>query len=497
MEIFELSEYNPWWANPNSIKNDRELSILEKSSVQWKPGIKNHIKLDVKDYILYSIRGPRQVGKTTLIKILIKEKIEGRIDPQRIFFYTCNMTSGKKELKSAIETYINYARINIKERLYLFIDEITHVKEWQDAIKDLCESGKLDKTTVVVSGSHSMDLKAGAERLPGRRGREDITVHKRFVPMKFAEFIHCNDPELSKEFTKKGFNVGETRRKVLQNLVEEEEKTDIGWLLMHKKALDNNLNTYMITGGIPRAINEYMISNTIKNGTYSDYINAFISDISEKRDLNTAKLLMSDILKNIACKSHWNSLSSAGISQPSVKNYVEDMYDCFTVGYFYHLRTENKAGKGTKKGQKIYVLDPFIFHSMRYWSLPIADKNAFETTIDFLSDSSNRGNLVESIVADHLIRFAYNRNPNDFFDARNEIFFYEPRNTEIDFVLNMGKKLLPIESKYRNDIPYSSIKTVSSFAKNNNLRGIIVTKNDYEIKDNYILLPASIFLVLI
>ena len=135
MEIFELFEYNPWWSNPSSINNDRELTIREKSSVKWMPGIKKHIKLDVKDYILYSIRGPRQVGKTTLIKILIKEKIESGIEPQRIFFYTCNMTSGKKELKDAIETYLNYARTNIKTRLYLFIDEITHVKSWQDAIK--------------------------------------------------------------------------------------------------------------------------------------------------------------------------------------------------------------------------------------------------------------------------------------------------------------------------------------------------------------------------
>lgn len=497
MDIFELIKYNPWWSNPKSINNDREISILEKSSVQWKPGIKKHIKLDVQDYILYSVRGPRQVGKTTLIKLLIKEKLETGIDPQRIFFYTCNMTSGKKELKDAIEKYINFSRTNFNDRLYLFVDEITHVKKWQDAIKDLCDSGMLDKTTVLVSGSHSMDLKAGAERLPGRTGRENIAVHKRFVPMKFAEFIHCYDKELSEEFTKKGLDQGLNRRKILENLIETNENNDIGWLLMQKQALDNNLEKYMITGGIPRVINEYKNTGEIKNGTYADYINAFISDISGKRDINTAKLLMTDILNSYTCKTHWNSLSSAGISQPTVKSYVEDMYDCFALAYFYHLRTEKKAGKGTKKGQKIYILDPFIFHSMRYWSLPIADKTAYETTMDFLSNSSNRGNLVESMVADHLIRFAYNRNPSDFFDVRNEIFFYEPRNTEIDFVLNMGDKLLPIESKFRNDIPHSSIKTVSVFAKNNDLRGIIVTKNDYEIKDNYILLPASIFLALI
>ena len=254
----------------------------------------------------------------------------------------------------------------------------------------------------------------------------------------------------------------------------------------------------MLTGGIARAINEYKNTGSIQNSTYTDYIRAFQSDLSHwKRDPTTAKNILYEIIKAMGSKSHWNSLTDGVATQPTIKSYVDNMYDCFTLAYFHHLRVPDKASKATKKGKKIYILDPFIFHSLRYWTSAVGSSTAMGMSMEYLSNEGNRGVLMETIVADHLIRFSFNLNPSDLFDARDEIFFYEPNKSEIDFIVNTGKGLLPVESKYRKNIPNSSIRLVRQFAENQKNKGIMVTKDEFKEDEGIVLIPASLFLTLI
>ncbi len=103
---------------------------------------------------------------------------------------------------------------------------------------------------------------------------------------------------------------------------------------------------------------------------------------------------------------------------------------------------------------------------------------------------------MESIVADHLIRFRFNLNPRDPFDPRDEIFFYPVKKTEIDFVVNMDNYCLPIEVKNRNDVPSSAVSTVRNYAKEYGINGLIISK-EYKKYDNVLSIPASLFLALI
>lgn len=499
--IFDLTEVNPWWKNPDLIAEDLHIKKFESSMIKWKPGIKRYINLNVDDYVLYTVRGPRQVGKTTLIKLIIRDYLESGINPLRICFLTCDLVSSPKALEDIIQTYINYANSQTKDHLFLFIDEITAVRDWQESIKSLWNKGLLKNISVVACGSHAMDIKAGADRLPGRTGRGDPVKHIRFVPMKFAEFICCYNPELGNEFGKRGLNEGKKRRKILTDLINGKDNEHLSWLLMQKLDLDRLLETYMLTGGIACAVNEFKKTAKIQNETYNDYIRAFQSDLSHwKRDTSTAKYLISSIIEKIGCKVHWNSLKADFATQPTIKAYVNNMYDCFALVYFNSSRISGSGKRisgASEKGKKIYILDPFIFHCLRYWTSPVGNKTALELSMEYLSDETNRGKIIETIIADHLVRFAFNLNPSDNFDAKNEIFFWRPNKEEIDFIVNFDNKLLPIESKYRYDIPAKSIKLVSQFAKEQNINGIVVSKDEFKKYDNVITIPASIFLTLI
>jgi len=73
--------YNPWWSDPARIDSDKDIKAVESSSIKWRQEKIVHFALE-KDAI-YTLRGPRQVGKTTLLKKMIKNLLKNGVKPQR------------------------------------------------------------------------------------------------------------------------------------------------------------------------------------------------------------------------------------------------------------------------------------------------------------------------------------------------------------------------------------------------------------------------------
>ncbi len=73
-----MENQNPWWSDDIDINYEEWLF----SEIKWIPDIINKIKL--KPFSLNFLSGPRQVGKTTAIKILIHQLIK-KMQPKSIF----------------------------------------------------------------------------------------------------------------------------------------------------------------------------------------------------------------------------------------------------------------------------------------------------------------------------------------------------------------------------------------------------------------------------
>jgi hypothetical protein len=170
VELNILINQNPWWKDKKEIENDYHIRLYEESSLKWRPKIRSQINL--KEAGVYIIRGPRQVGKTTLLKLIIKDIIPKVDDSRRCFYFACDEGGirDEKELKNLLETYISWARRDISDKLYIFLDEVTYTKNWATGVKVIADRGKLQKITLIATGSSSLELKLGGERLPGRRG---------------------------------------------------------------------------------------------------------------------------------------------------------------------------------------------------------------------------------------------------------------------------------------------------------------------------------------
>ena len=138
MEIEILSRQNPWWIKKEAIENDEDIRKW-KAGRRWLPSLLK--KLSLKPFSLNFIFGPRQVGKTTLLKLLIKKLLEEGIDGKRIFYFRCDKLSNFKELDEIIKTYLEFRESEKIESSFILLDEITFPAEWFRTIKFYIDSG--------------------------------------------------------------------------------------------------------------------------------------------------------------------------------------------------------------------------------------------------------------------------------------------------------------------------------------------------------------------
>ncbi len=138
------------------------------------------------------------------------------------------------------------------------------------------------------------------------------------------------------------------------------------------------------------------------------------------------------------------------------------------------------------------------YHIFNGWSSPNAN---FETALAYLENEVNQSKIVEGVVGDHLVRFAFaTSKKKQTFDYHNHVFYWKDgRNREVDFVLYNGSDVeVPIEIKYRNKINHKELAPLVNFLdRTGNNAGIVVSRSTWDVRMDYVIIPASIFLLLI
>ena len=182
---------NPWWNN----EKINSQFLLPRKRYEFDDIIK---RLDNKRIL--SIIGPRRVGKSTLfyqaINYLLEEK---KIDKKRILLFSGDDPSlffnENDKLSDVLEVYFNEileeSVSKIKSKVYIFIDEIHFIKNWQNYLKIYFD--RKYNVKFIVTGSSSLHLfKDANESLLGRI--ENIYV----LPLTFNQFMNFYMTYISK-----------------------------------------------------------------------------------------------------------------------------------------------------------------------------------------------------------------------------------------------------------------------------------------------------------
>ena len=176
-----MRNLNPWWVD----KSDIHVRLWEQQQYKWIPRWLNKISLE--PFSLNFILGPRQVGKTTGVKLLIVKLLK-RMPPEAIIYINCEIFPDFASLRKVIEEYLEFKKSERIETSY-FLDEVTSLNEWWKAIKVLVDSGEVLNDVITVTGSSSLKIKGDIELFPGRTGKgETIEV----LPLSFKQYVEVH-----------------------------------------------------------------------------------------------------------------------------------------------------------------------------------------------------------------------------------------------------------------------------------------------------------------
>ncbi|MDO9517694.1 MAG: ATP-binding protein [Methanosarcinaceae archaeon] len=415
-----------------------------------------------------AVIGPRRVGKTTLMYQLIDHLLRSGIKKEHVLFISMDDPLVKMmddPLKTIIDEYLEKVikkPIREVEQLYVFIDEIHFLPDWTLWLKRYYDL-KYNIKFIVTSSSATHLLKHSKESLVGR-----ITELK-VMPLNFRDFVKFKGrSDLLEPYSKKDiFNL--------------DVKDTIFELTKFENELVLYFNEYILSGGYP----EYHSANDIRT-----WQNLLVSDVVEKtiyRDIATLyKVKTPQYLENILtyiaqnnCQttSHNGIAQALSISTDTVINMVYYLESTYFIGSL-SLFSKN-VKKRIRSNRKLFVIDSGLCNALLK-TRSIKDENI--------------GLLVESVVNSNLLAL---KESSQSIDLRDISYFTDKQKHEVDIVLDIGGKVVPLEVKYQNNIYNHDFKNLHYFMDAQDLGfGVIVTKNLFEMKKDILCIPVWMFLLI-
>jgi hypothetical protein len=373
----QLRDYNPWWwGSAEALAVDPHLRQYQSGPVKWDPPVLIAMALTPQD--THTLRGPRQAGKTTTLKRLIKRLVES--GERRVLYFSFDTV----RRSGAIGEVIRLARKLHPAPAgswYIFLDEVTSIPEWEYDVKQCWDSGLTRDDAMVLTASSARDLRVGAERLPGRRGRGRDFVQ---LPMSFRDFCLVSSIALPSETL------------AAEEFLSDEGRRLTSELFGRGEALERAFALYKRTGGFPAAVRDAMTSETqaVDPTTVQLLANVLSSDLTRlRRDPLSGIKLLQQVGRSLGSPFKWASAAEAmGVDNPaSARDYAELLAEIFAllIVYFWDI---DRQSLEPKKQRKVYFVDPL------YASVP-------ESIIPGTRPANEDG-LIEDLVAISLFRSA-------------------------------------------------------------------------------------------
>jgi len=454
INIKYLSIQNPWWLG-GTLKYDPILENYDQQDVKFRPKILDEIILDKN--LIYILRGPRGCGKTIILKLIIQNLIERHaVNPKNILYYSCHNISSYEQLNEIIKVFLSESKArDNKDRLYIFIDEITLVKNWEKGIEYLRRAGLFSNAELVLSGSMLSDYKVSSEFLDHKSYRQLI------VPTSsFREFLESLNPDWEQNFEKEKISVNQLTK------------------------LDYYLDIYFLTGGFLGAIDSYKKHTAVKQYIYSNFIYWLIADVAKMgRDLVLFRQVLEKVIFNLGKPLGYKTIThkTKAKTHLTAEEYINILEKMFVLKVVYQA---GDGGVRKSKAKKIFFLDPFLFWtfysyiygSLSYWQFSRISLYQEETFL----------NLVKNLVFCHLNRKSHE-------DLTSITFWRDNiKKSEIDFIVKIDWRTTPILVRYGQEIIEQDRKI---FARAGFEEGVVVSKNKMDLEGKIKIMPLNYFLL--
>ena len=472
-----IAAFNPWWVRRDWMDVDPHLRRLRDQPVRLPARLVE--ELDLTTPGVHTIRGPRQVGKSTDLKLLAERALRDGRDPRRVIYLALDLLEDQPVAAVAREIEHAKALAAGQDGALLLLDEVTAVRSWQVAVKDLWDRGVIDRDVVVCTGSSAVDLAQGtAERLPGRRGagRDHLVL-----PQSFAAFATSLIQGLPPS---PGLRLGQ--------LLDENGRRAIEEIRVYGPQLRDALERYVRFGGLPAAVAEAAAGgDTPPDDLQRVLWDSLVREILRKGASEpAARALLERVFRSLGSRTSWNHMAqemdvplgrrgSAPPDHRTVRDYVEFL----AIGYFvlivYFWRRDSDSGSVSRQ-KKIYFGDPLlhtITHDLCCPGLPL-DMPA----------------LVENVIGLALYRrYEPEARQIEGFLYPEDVHVWETsKGNEVDFVCGPRDGIEAAEVKYQNRIDRRDLSGLRRAFPSRPV--VIATKDEIDLGDGYALVPAHLLL---
>lgn len=411
------------------------------------------------------LEGARRIGKSTIVEEFAKKEYSSYI--------LIDFNEASQDVKDLFENLMDldyiflYLQNIYQTSLYehesvIVFDEVQQCPKARQAIKYLVKDGRYDyiETGSLISiHKNTKDI-----NIPSEEHRVEM------FPMDYEEFRWALGDETGMSLLKQVF----------------EKRMSLGEGINRMKMRD--LRLYMLVGGMPQAVNEYLDTKNLQNvDLVKRQIIQLYADDFRKIDPTgrISKLFMSipsQLSRNLM--RYQPTPVVGNIPSDKIDELLFCLEDSKTINIAYHADDPHVGMSLTMDygKYKLYVGDTGLFVTLAFW-----DKDFTENIIynKLLSDklSANMGYVYENLVAQMLRasgdRLFYYTFPKD------KTHFYE-----IDFLLSRGNKLCPIEVKSSGYKTHASLDAFCrKFSDRIGQRYLIYTK-DLQKDEQTLLLPV-------
>ena len=509
MPVFEseIRAANPWWHDAAAI--DRDPAILDVGRSAVKRILGEQHRFAAGDHV-YTLRGPRRVGKTTLLKMEIRRLLGEGVPPRDVLYYSFETEVRPADIYVLVTEYL--AMSGGRGRKFIFLDEAAGIRNWDKGVKKLLDRGSLRGCTLVATGSHAADVAVSAAQLYGRReepksGASDRVLH----PMGFGEYAAARDESVRSKMRGLSLDDERTRIGAVRSMLGGELPEQVKELLPLVDILNAHFRNYMLSGGMPGTVSLLAAEGLIPDEDYRAYLERTHADLARsglRRE--RASPLLRSVARSVGSAASWQSLKAGtGIENPRViEEYARRMSDLMMLHVLYRYDASEDAPKHNAL-KKLYFCDPFFFNAWALAGLP----DLFARSEAALGDEMRAGLLAEQAVACHVGRLARSLtaagDPIGLFDA---LFYWRSsRGREVDFVMrtgtgtgtggggDAGKAVAPIEVKWKRRVRRGDLHGMFDFRKAAGMGGAggaVLTVDGAEERAGMAVVPASVFALL-
>ena len=426
--------------------------------LEWKNESDGHTAL--------LIEGARRIGKSTIVEEFAKNEYES--------YVLIDFSVAPKSVRDLFEDVfdLNYLFLQlqlqfhvdlIERKSVIIFDEVQFCPKARQAIKHLVRDHRYD---YIETGS----------LISIRKNVKDILIPSeerkvQMYPMDYEEFLWATGDSSSYNLIRQFYDMGrqlgqEVNRKLLQSF-----------------------RLYMLLGGMPQAVNEYILTNNFRKVDLvkRDILTLYEDDFRKIDPTGKAAVLFDSIPGQL--NSNASRYQVSGVIENAraedLLQLISEMKESKTVLVSYHANDPN-AGLSANKNLalfKLYVCDTGLFTTLMFKDRDFTENDIY---LKILSGklAANLGYLYENVIAQVLTA---NGNELFYHTFRNET---SRHNYEIDFILARKNKICPIEVKSSGYKTHKSLDMFSEKYSERILKKYIVYTKDYMKDRDVVCLPV-------